>query len=116
VSSLALDVDNALGQIACTRAVERLIPMARATGLAVGTLRHSNDWGCGAYYPLLGAAAGFVTFGTTTSVPTLAPFGSRTRMVGNNPMVYAVPRRGAPPVVHDMALTPVALGKVMRAR
>src|SRR5207237_6430086 len=32
-----------------------------------------------------------------------------------DPMVCAVPRRGAPPVVLDMALTPVALGKVLRA-
>jgi LDH2 family malate/lactate/ureidoglycolate dehydrogenase len=31
-------------------------------------------------------------------------------------MVFAVPRRSGPPLVLDMALTPVALGKVMRAQ
>ena len=70
----------------------------------------------GAFYPMMAAAEGFVSFCTTTSVPTLAPFGSRTRMTGNNPMAFAAPRASGPPVVLDMALTPVALGKVMRAR
>jgi LDH2 family malate/lactate/ureidoglycolate dehydrogenase len=115
VVSVLLDADNALGQLACVRLVERLIGKAAASGLAVGATRNSNDWGCGAYYPSLAADAGFICFATTTSVPTLAPWGARTRVLGNNPMVFAIPRRDAAPVVLDMALTPVALGKVMRA-
>jgi LDH2 family malate/lactate/ureidoglycolate dehydrogenase len=113
--SLVLDGDAGLGQLVCTRLVERLVEKARETGLAIGATRRSSDWGCGASYPLRAAEAGFVAFGTTTSVPTLAPYGARTRVTGNNPLVYAVPRRDGPPLVLDMALTPVALGKVMRA-
>lgn len=114
--SLVVDADNGLGQLVCVRTMERTLAKARQTGLAVGTLRNSNDWGCGAYYPMQAAAAGFVSFCTTTSVPTIAPFGGRTRRTGNNPIAFAIPRRAAPPIVLDMALTPVALGKVMRAR
>lgn len=114
-SSLVLDADNALGQLACVRLMGLVLERARATGLAVGASRNSNDWGCGAYYPLMAAREGYVAFATTTSVPTLAPYGGRTRVLGNNPMVFAVPRREEPPLVLDMALTPVALGKVMRA-
>jgi L-2-hydroxycarboxylate dehydrogenase (NAD+) len=114
--TLVGDAGGGLGQIAVTRFTERLIAAARRSGLVVGTLRHSNDWGCGARYPVLAAEAGFVCFATTTSVPNLAPFGSRRRLLGNNPWVFAFPRRGGPPLVLDMALTPVALGKVLRAR
>ena len=46
----------------------------------------------------------------------MAPYGSRRRLFGNNPIAYAFPRRSDPPIVLDMALTPVALGKVLRAR
>ena len=113
--SVVVDGDNGLGQLVCTRLMEHTVAKAAAAGLALGASRHSNDWGCGASYPLLAARAGLVAFGTTTSVPTLAPFGSATRMTGNNPIVYAVPRRDGPPIVLDMALTPVALGKVLRA-
>ena len=114
--SVLLDADNALGQLACVRLMERMIPRALDAGLAAGALRNSNDWGAGAYYPTMAAVRGLVCFGTTTSIPTLAPFGSRTRLLGNNPVVLAVPRRSEPPIVLDMALTPVALGKVLRAQ
>lgn len=113
--SVLLDGDNGIGQLVCVRAIEHVVAKARETGLAVGTVRSSNDWGCGAHYPIRAAREGFVCFGTTTSVPTLAPFGARTRVLGNNPMVYAIPRRDGSPIVLDMALTPVALGKVLRA-
>lgn len=113
--SVLLDADRAIGQLACVRLMELTIAKGRESGLAVGASRRSNDWGCGAYYPLMAAREGLVCFATTTSVPTLAPYGSRTRMLGNNPMVYAVPRRDGDPIVLDMALTPVAIGKVLRA-
>ena len=114
--SHVVDGDGGIGQLVVARTMQRTIAKAQETGLALGTLRNSNDWGMGAYYPMMAAAEGFVSFCTTTSVPTLAPFGSRTRMTGNNPMAFAAPRTSGPPVVLDMALTPVALGKVMRAR
>ena len=114
--SHVVDGDGGIGQLIVARTMQRTIAKAKETGLALGALRNSNDWGMGAYYPMMAAAEGFVSFCTTTSVPTLAPFGSRTRMTGNNPMAFAAPRASGPPVVLDMALTPVALGKVMRAR
>ena len=114
-ASLAIDGDNGLGQLVCVRAMELTLAKASVSGLAVATIRNSNDWGCGAYYPMMAAREGYVAFCTTTSVPTLAPYGGRDRLLGNNPFSFAAPRRAAPPVVLDMALTPVALGKVMRA-
>lgn len=114
--SHVVDGDGGIGQLIVARTMQRTIAKAKETGLALGTLRNSNDWGMGAFYPMMAAAEGFVSFCTTTSVPNIAPFGSRTRMSGNNPMAFAAPRASGPPVVLDMALTPVALGKVMRAR
>ena len=113
---LVLDGDSGLGQLVCTRLMERAIEKAATDGTCVAVVRRSNDWGCGARYPLLAARAGMVSFCTTTSIPTLAPFGTRTRMTGNNPMAFGLPRRDAPPIIFDAALTPVALGKVMRAQ
>ncbi len=114
-ATLAIDGDNGLGQIVCVRAMELTLAKASVSGLAVATVKNSNDWGCGAYYPMMAAREGYVAFCTTTSVPTLAPYGGSDRLLGNNPFAFATPRRTAPPMVLDMALTPVALGKVMRA-
>lgn len=110
------DGHSGLGQLVATRFVERMIPKAKESGLCLGTIRMSNDWGCGGWYPWLGAQAGLAGIATTTSIPNLAPYGSRTKLFGNNPMAFAFPRRNDPPILLDMALTPVALGKVLRAQ
>ena len=110
------DGNHGLGQLVITRFMEHLIETASDSGMVAGVIRNSNDWGCGANYPYQAAQAGFVCFGTTTSVPNLAPFGSRRKLFGNNPIVWTFPRRDHAPIVLDMAMTPVALGKVLRAR
>jgi len=122
-TALVGDGRGGLGQLVATRFIERLIVKAQHNGMALGVLRNSNDWGCGAWYPNLAAEAGLVAMATTTSVPNLAPFGARTRLFGNNPIAFAFPRRpeaagNSPrrPIIYDGALTPVALGKVLRAR
>ncbi len=115
--ALAIDGDGGLGQIVCHRAMTYTIAKAHDMGIAIATVRASNDWGCGAFYPLMAAREGFLAVCTTTSIPTVAPYGSATRVTGNNPIAVAIPRRAPEaPIVLDMALTPVALGKVMRAR
>ena len=121
-TALVGDGHSGLGQLVATRFMEALIETARGSGMALGVIRNSNDWGCGAWYPNLAADAGFVAMATTTSVPNLAPFGARTRLFGNNPIAFAFPRRRAEgaseprPIIYDGALTPVALGKVLRAQ
>ncbi|MBV1879766.1 MAG: Ldh family oxidoreductase [Pseudomonadales bacterium] len=115
-AAIVADGNHGLGQLVVTRFMEHLIEVAKTSGIVVGVIRNSNDWGCGANYPYHAAKAGFICYGATTSVPTLAPFGASRRLLGNNPIVWTFPRRDAPPIVLDMAMTPVALGKVLRAR
>ncbi|MFN0025589.1 MAG: Ldh family oxidoreductase [Acidimicrobiales bacterium] len=110
------DGHHGLGQLVATRLMERVIPKAKESGMCIGVIRNSNDWGCGGWYPNLAAQAGLASMVTTTSIPNLAPFGARTRLYGNNPIAFAFPRRNDPPILLDMALTPVALGKVLRAQ
>ncbi len=110
------DGHSGLGQVVATRFADRVIEKAKRDGLCLGLLRNSNDWGCGAWYPCRAVDAGLLGLAMTTSVPTLAPWGSRRRLFGNNPIACAFPRRPPErPIVYDAALTPVALGKVLRA-
>lgn len=116
-TALVGDGNSGLGQLVATRFMQQLVTKATGSGMALGVLRNSNDWGCGAWYPNMAAEAGLVAMATTTSVPNLAPFGARTRLFGNNPIAFAFPRRGGErPIIYDGAITPVALGKVLRAK
>lgn len=84
---IVADGNHGLGQLVVTRFMEHLIEVAKTSGIVIGVIRNSNDWGCGANYPYHAAMEGFICYGATTSVPTLAPFGSRRRLLGNNPIV-----------------------------
>ena len=51
------------------------------------------------------------------AAPAVAPFGGRSRVMGTNPMAWAVPRAAdAPPVCLDVATAGVAEGKLRVAR
>src|SRR5262249_62403029 len=47
--------------------------------------------------------------------PNMAPSGGAERLVGNNPIAFAMPSAGEAPVVFDMATSKVARGWVLLA-
>ncbi len=111
------DGEGGLGQVVASQFCEIVTEKALEEGLCLGLLKNSNDWGCGAWYSCRGTEKGLVGITLTTSIPMLAPWGSKARLFGNNPIACAFPRKdGYDPIVYDGALTPVALGKVMRAK
>ena len=45
----------------------------------------------------------------------MAPWGGKQPLFGTNPIAFAAPHRGHPPIVVDMALSQVARGKILTA-
>ena len=116
--SLVLDGDRGVGQLICARLMERTIAKAQATGLALGTLRKFQRLGLWRLLPHAGTAQAGLRqlLPRRRASPRSPPSGAPPGSAATTPMAFALPRRDAPPVVLDMALTPVALGKVLRAR
>jgi L-2-hydroxycarboxylate dehydrogenase (NAD+) len=52
----------------------------------------------------------------TNSAPMMAPYGGRERILGNNPLSYALPTDKYPPVVLDMSISVVSSGKLILCR
>jgi len=61
------------------------------------------------------AAEGLVAFAFTSSPPYLAPAGGRRPFFGTNPMSFAWPCEGRPPMVFDQASAAMARGEVLMA-
>src|SRR5205807_1474852 len=61
------------------------------------------------------AQAGLVGFAFTNSPAAIPPWGGRKPLFGTNPVAAAFPRRGAAPIVIDLALTTVVRGRIMMA-
>jgi (2R)-3-sulfolactate dehydrogenase (NADP+) len=54
------------------------------------------------------ARHGLVSIGCSNSSPLVAPWGGKRRFFGTNPLAFAAPRAGHPPVVFDMATSVTA--------
>jgi len=90
-----------------------LIEAAQAQGIAA--LCVNNVYHIASLWPEVEAIAeaDLVGFAYTNALPMVAPAGGRTRLFGTNPMAFAWPRKGRPPLVFDQASSVVARGEVM---
>jgi LDH2 family malate/lactate/ureidoglycolate dehydrogenase len=108
-----VDAGGGYGFRPTSLAVELGVEMAREHGVAIIGVRNSHHFGAAGAYTSEAAVAGMIGLVTTTTRARMAPTGAMGPVVGNNPISISVPRR-APhkPLVLDMALSQVALGRV----
>jgi LDH2 family malate/lactate/ureidoglycolate dehydrogenase len=111
-----VDADGGYGYRPARLAMDLAVERARLHGVGVVGVRNSHHFGMAALYVIPPAEQGFIAVMVTNASPLLAPAGGREARVGNNPWAFGIPRRPpAPPLVLDMALSQVALGKIRLA-
>jgi len=72
-------------------------------------LGNTNHWMRGGTYGWQAAEAGLIGICWTNTMPNLPPWGGAERVIGNNPLIIAVPRTNGP-VVLDMAMSQFSYG------
>ena len=110
-----VDAHKASGYVASRFAMEKAIELAKRLGIGAVGVRNSNHFGAAGAYALQASQAGMIGIVTTNAAPCMAPWGSITQMLGNNPIAFAAPRQGGDPFVLDFALSQVAKGWVRLA-
>lgn len=113
---VTVDGDAALGLVTSTFAMRQAMAKARLQGIGLGVVRNSCHFGAAGYYAWLAAREGFIGLSMANDIPTVAAPGSRGPVTGSNPFSYAVPAGRYPPLLLDMSIATVALGKVFAAR
>lgn len=111
---LAADANWGLGQVQAYRLLERILPKARAMGIAVGTLRNSGHTGRLGEYAELAAREKLALFATVNSHGSgrrVVPPGGTEGRISTNPICMGVPT-GGEPVIIDFGTSAVAEGKV----
>ena len=121
VSRLNVDGRRGFGQVVGMRMVDALIPVARATGIAMANGRHLGHTGRIGAYPEALAKAGLVGMAVCNGAPSghwAAPFGGRDGRISTNPIAVGWPVEGEPPVVADFSTStaPEGVIRVMRDR
>jgi 3-dehydro-L-gulonate 2-dehydrogenase len=98
-----------VGNLNAWQSMERAIALARTHGTGCVALAHTNHWMRGGTYGWQAAEAGVIGICWTNTMPNLPPWGSNIPLLGNNPLVIAVPRPKGH-LVLDMAMSQFSYG------
>jgi 3-dehydro-L-gulonate 2-dehydrogenase len=105
------DGNRGPGNLNALAVMDRAIELGREHGIGCVTLGNTNHWMRAGSYGWQAADAGVIGICWTNTMPNLPPWGGLDPVLGNNPMVFAVPRAKGHMVL-DMAMSQFSYGKL----
>jgi L-2-hydroxycarboxylate dehydrogenase (NAD+) len=110
--SAVIDGHNGIGAHISKFAMDRVLEKAKNVGAGFAAVRNSSHFGMAALWAEMAPAKGYIGMSfTNTRICSVVTFG-RERILGTNPICFAIPTSGKTPFVLDMATTTTAHGKV----
>ena len=91
--------------------MNRAIELAKANGIGCVSIKNTNHWMRGGTYGWQAADAGCIGICFTNAIANMPAWGGKDPVLGNNPLVIAIPRTGGH-VVLDMAMSQFSYGKM----
>ncbi len=109
------DADNGFAQIALADSRQLLIAKAREQGVAACAIRNAHHFA--ALWSDIEDFAGedFIALTTVNTRGYMIVWDGDKKILGTNPMAFACPRRGRPPIVWDQASSPMSHGDLLIA-
>jgi LDH2 family malate/lactate/ureidoglycolate dehydrogenase len=111
-----MDAHGSMGHIAAYRSMEKAIAKAEEYGIGWVSVKDSGHFGVAGLFPMMALKKDLIGYVVSNSAPMMFPWGGRERIIGNNPLAYAIPADQCPPVVLDFSLSVVSAGKLILAR
>ena len=111
-----IDAANGFAFPAMEAAITLLPELAGATGIACAAIRRSHHCGAAGHPVERLAERGLVAIMFANTPAAIAPWGAAKPVFGTNPIAFACPRPGRPPVVVDLALSKMARGNILAAK
>ncbi len=111
-STAVIDGDKGVGLIVAPFAMKIAMEKANNVGTGWVAVRNSNHYGIAGYHAMMALEYDMIGWSMTNASPLVSPTFSKARMLGTNPISVAIPADKQPPLVIDMATTPVANGKL----
>lgn len=91
--------------------MDRAIELAKTNGIGCVAIRNTNHWMRGGTYGWQAADAGCIGICFTNATMSMPAWGGKEPVLGNNPLVIAIPRAEGH-VVLDMAMSQFSYGKM----
>lgn len=116
-AAVRFDAQHGLGPVMAYRAMERCIEKAKAAGVCLATVGHSDHFGIAGYYATMALKhRGMAGIAMTNATPLLVPTFGKEAKLSTAPIAAAFPAGEQSPFVLDAATTAVAWGKIEIAR
>jgi len=111
-STAVVDGDLGAGLVVAPKAMKIAIEKAKIAGTGWVAVKNSNHYGIAGYHSMMALEHDMIGWSMTNASPLVSPTFSKSKFLGTNPISVAIPADKQPPVVIDMATTPVANGKL----
>lgn len=110
------DGNLGLGNLNAAASMDRAIALAGQYGIGCIALRNTNHWMRAGAYGIQAAKAGCVGICWTNTIPIMPAWGASDPRLGNNPLVFCVPREEDGYVLMDGAMALFSYGALETAR
>ena len=107
-----INANGMCGLYSATRCMEFAIDRAKQYGMYTVFANHCNTYGAAFVYSLMAAEQGLIGITFCNTPAQMAPIGGARKMLGTNPMSYAIPVKGENPIIYDAATSIVAKSKI----
>lgn len=114
---VSVDAQFGFAQPAFAYGLPVALDAARKSGIATLAVGHAHTCTSLGYFTEQIARAGMIGIGFTNASPIVAAPGGKSRVIGTNPISFAVPDgKGGVAMLFDQSTTTVALGKITMAK
>lgn len=110
------DAQRSIGNLTAKKMMDRAIELAADHGIGLVALRNANHWMRGGSYGWQAADQGCIGICWSNTCPNMPAWGGMDRKIGNNPLIFAVPRSNGEHVVIDCAVSQFSYGKLEDCR
>ncbi len=114
-AALVIDAANGFAYPAIDMMLENLPAAVGETGIVGCAIHRSHHCGAIGWHVERLAEQGLIALAFANTPDAMAPWGGTRRLYGTNPIAFATPAPGGPPIVVDLALSEVARGKILTA-
>jgi len=108
-SLLAFDADNAFSQVTGKKVLLQAIGKARKSGVCAAVVRNTTSAAALGYYADLAAQEKAIGLIINNAPPLMAPWGSRSKILGNQAFAIGSPTGRHDPLILDTALSELTL-------
>lgn len=110
------DGHRGFGPLNARKAMDRACELAKQYGIGLVALGNNNHWMRGGSYGWQAADQGCIAICWSNTKPNMPAWGGRDLRIGNNPIIFAVPRSNGAHMVVDCAVSQFSYGKLEETR